>query len=267
MDDHTGTAPVGPVAEPGSATPPLILPDHIFGAIPSPDDGRDYELAEHPGIAVAPGPPPASASLSPLPIVYDQDNTPWCVAEATTGVVAYLTHLRQGAPLALFDQRSVHDAYDLCKARDGIPNVQGTYPRVALEVARTIGILGTDGKRYKIKSYWSCLTGDRSANLRVAIGSLGLPVVAALAWPQAWYDRSSWPNGYLPAYPPSGNDVGGHAFWIWRFFGGFEPSNRTVVPTLTMRNSWSLAWNLHGNANMEEGSTLAACSDLWAVDL
>jgi len=265
------------------------LPAHRWGARPSPKDDRDLllegsdllagKLAELAGRAAEMPPPyagaapaevtPASGTLSPLPVPYDQDSTPWCVAEAVTGGASFLWH-RRGVPFGTFDQRSVGNLYALAKQVDGMPNEEGTTPRAALFQANKVGILGTDGQRYRIGAYHSLLPSTSPETLiEQAIAMLAQPVVAAVPWPANWYNRLTYPGGILPTPPQLQGSPGGHGVLVFRYAVGHPAVGSPLLALLDcLRNSWGPEWgNGQGNAYALASDLCRIAFDLWTFGL
>jgi hypothetical protein len=245
------------------------LPPYSLGAHASPPDARDLLLegSDHLAAALADaaarpqpfapttaaelaeaaaslaGAPPPTGTLGPLPVPYDQ----------------YLWHRKLGR--WLFDQRGVGDLYALAKRIDGIAG-EGTTPRAALYQAQHVGILGTDGKRYKIGPYHS-LVPSSSPQLLVeqTIGVLAQPVIIAVTWPSSWMN-AEYSGGILPVPTPAAiaASPGGHAVELWRY----------LVATAydCLRNSWGPHWgNGQGNAYARADALLALAFDLWTFTL
>ena len=83
-----------------------------------------------------------------------------------------------------------------------MPTEEGTTPRAALFQANKVGILGTDGQRYRIGAYHSLLPSTSPETLiEQAIAMLAQPVIAAVPWPANWYNRLTYPGGILPTPP------------------------------------------------------------------
>jgi hypothetical protein len=263
------------------------LPPYSLGAHASPPDARDLLLegSDHLAAALADaaarpqpfapttaaelaaaaaslaGSPPPTGTLSPLPVPYDQNGRGWCVAEAVTGAAAYLWHRKLG--VWLFDQRGVGDLYALAKRIDGIAG-EGTTPRAALYQAQHVGILGVDGKRYKIGPYHSLLPSS-SPQLLVeqTIGVLAQPVILAVTWPSSWMG-AEYAGGILPV--PTAAAIaaspGGHAVELWRYLSNMAPVSDCL------RNSWGPHWgNGQGNAYARADALLALAFDLWTFTL
>jgi hypothetical protein len=271
------------------------LPAHKWGARPSPKDDRDLLLEKSPALAraliermnraaelppaFAPTGPasagavdvtPASGTLAPLPYPYDQDSTPWCMAEAVTGGASYLWHRLHGVPFGTFDQRSVGNLYALAKTIDGDPNGEGTTARAVLYQAQHVGILGVDGKRYRIGAYHSLIPSVSPESLiEQALGVLGQPVVAGVPWPGNWYDELTYPGGLLPSPPDTANSPGGHGIEVFSYVMGHPGVGSPVLALLNcLRNSWGPEWgNGQGNAYAQAADLCRIAFDLWTFGL
>jgi hypothetical protein len=100
---------------------------HKLGAIKSPIDFRDYRIASFMSVKKVPDIYSVREKMSP---VENQANLGSCVSFGTCACGEY------------FDNVDLSEMwlYDLCKKNDGIPNEEGTFPRVALKMAQKIGI-------------------------------------------------------------------------------------------------------------------------------
>lgn len=79
----------------------------------------------------------------------DQGMTFECVAYAVAGLKRY-HEWKNSRKWLDFDPAPL---YAECKRTDGYPAVNGTLPRAAMDVLRTVGMIGSDGQAYKIASY------------------------------------------------------------------------------------------------------------------
>ncbi len=211
-----------------------------LGAIQSPPDHRDYIYGQ-------------MVSIDQLPKLFFWDKLPvrnqgsfgTCVGFASAGVKD-----RQEAKN--YPSRSISTSplfiYEECKKQDGIPNTQGTYPRVAMKVLKDVGVckeqtfpysLLTDinrmpappqtaydeAKQFVIGAYAKAQIIDE---IKHAIATQG-PVLAGVMVTQSFVDA---PNGVIPA--PAGNILGGHAICV----DGYDDSKQMF----RFANSWGSDW-------------------------
>lgn len=158
--------------------------------------------------------------------------------------------------------------YDKCKTIDGIPDQEGTYPRIAMKVLQKFGACQESLCPYQEKDNQIVLTSamDRDAlqgritrygrvqsinALKSALVDHG-PVLIGVPIYNSFFSAS---NGVIPM--PSGDSVGGHALTII----GWEPGY------YIFRNSWSESWGNKGNGKLPEEYP-ELISDAWlSVDM
>jgi hypothetical protein len=233
-----------------------MVTERRFGAFPSPPDHRDYTLAQ---LAPTAAPPPMPGAVpGPIPAPLDQGETGTCVAQAVTGAAMLAWHRRHGVWPPL-DETSARGLY--VSATGDTTMERGTYPRLVLACAAKVGILGTDGKRYRIASYHA-LAGQ--ADIEQTIGVLGLPVIFAIAWPQAWMGEGA---PVLPDVDLSAASAGGHAFYGFRYALKHPvPGSAAVThPDDGIMNSWGRAFGQDGWAWASGGVLVPRAFDLWTI--
>jgi len=108
----------------------------VGGVIPSPPDDRDWSLFM---IARVPTKVPDSVSFDYLvPEVLDQGPYGTCVAKTNTTAMGmgfnYQERLPEGGFSTLYN-------YLLCKQNDGLPDEEGTFPRISCKIAQKYGNL------------------------------------------------------------------------------------------------------------------------------
>ncbi len=214
--------------------------DFVPGVIQSPPDHRDYIYGQMVGIEQL----PTSFFWDRLP-VRNQGSYGTCVGFASAAVKD-----RQEAKN--YPSRGIRTSslfvYEECKKQDGIPDQQGTYPRVAMKVLKDIGVckeqtfpysLLTDinrmptppqtaydeAKQFVIGAYARVQTLDE---IKHAIATQG-PLLAGVLVAQNFIDA---PNGVISA--PEGRILGGHAICI----DGYDDSRQMF----RFANSWSENW-------------------------
>jgi len=215
-----------------------------YGYIPSPVDKRDWMLIPRawpwerevleryrvPGIDKVP--------------VFDQKNRGTCVSMAAQ----CLKEWQELEERKEWEDLSPEFVYDTCKTLDGIPDEEGTYPRVAMMVLKNYGIcserlcpyqkvnnnmqltdeMKQDALRNRISNFARVISKDA---LKYALLDHG-PVMIGVAVYKNWFGKK---DGIIPM--PKGETDGGHAITLI----GWEPDG------WVFRNSWSIDWGDHGN--------------------
>jgi hypothetical protein len=228
-----------------------------LGAIPSPPDARDYPLSRAPRYAEAPTAFPAAYSLPPLvPLALNQMNDPvagGCVPFSTTTIKQYQE--RQQTGKWFYDDASAIRLHGRCKQLDGIPGVEGTFPRVALQIAKDEGIRATNGRSYLIASYYT-LADDPLDNIKRTLTFYGRPVLLATAWYSNWFGLG---RNYT-IKPPNGQVVGGHQYMVYGY--AVQPSGATHLRCV---NSWGTGWGSKGRFYMPWPYIEGQAWDIWAT--
>lgn len=219
-----------------------------LGELPSPPDERDYPI----DLILAAGPvtiPPryrAWGRTGPVPPVLNQGNTPMCVAYASAGMKLWQERRDEGR-IFDFDEPWL---YGECKKIDGIPNVDGTYLRVAMKILKNQGIpsdfFPNNPERHRIAAYYSVPRNPDT--VKQAIYEYG-PVLMGTTWFKSWFKLD--PDGRVPL---PDEEFGGHAVEIW----GWDDRREIFY----VRNSWGSEWGLCGNYLMPY-SYLEYAHDLW----
>ena len=235
-----------------------------LNCIPSPFDARDYKYSNliastgHKGAS----PTPIDYRLN-LPPVFDQLNRGSCVACAAAWTVKAIQEISQGDYPA--KGLSAAFLYSMCKQQDGIPDQEGTYPRVAMQVLQKTGVCPeidmpyaalsslpeprapvvpeaakAAAEKYKIQTYAQlCGPGDKDRSgtintMRQALKNEGPFLLALLVCENFAPDK----NNRLPL--PKGHVLGGHAVGIV----GDLPDQGAFI----LRNSWGSSWGENGYA-------------------
>jgi C1A family cysteine protease len=232
-----------------------------LGYVPSPPDSRDWLLVprawpwdkEFPERYMVP-------DIERVP-VFDQGMRGSCVSQAAQCLKEW-QELQEDKE---WEDLSPEFVYTLCKQLDGIPDMEGTYPRVAMSVLKNYGIcaerlcpyqrvdnnmrlteeMHEDAKRNRIARFARVSSFDA---LKLALMEHG-PVMIGVPVYSNWKN-----NGIIPM--PDGQLEGGHAITVI----GWEPDG------WVFRNSWGM-WGQKGNGILPL-SYPDILSDAWlSVDI
>jgi len=218
-----------------------------WGMLPSPPDERDWPLSR----IVAPVALPRSVRLDHLvPRIKNQGQCGTCVGQAVSSAAEAGYKQKKKLPeeglSALFN-------YARSKQEDGIPDTQGTYPRVALKVAQKEGTppeaefpyslltdclklpnipetVKTIAGNYKIKAYARLWTLEEIKQVLAA----GKIVVAGILVTNSFLDWKG--QGVIGA--PEGYILGAHAV----VFCGYDDDKKAIRGV----NSWGEEWGDKG---------------------
>lgn len=113
-------------------TPPLVR--HPRGVVLTPTQRRHVALSPTPVAAVASQNVKTVTLQSRFPAVRDQGHRATCVAFAAVAILEYYQY-----GTAKPQRHAEQMVYWACKEVDGLPNIEGTYVRVARGVLRTVG--------------------------------------------------------------------------------------------------------------------------------
>ena len=218
-------------------------------------DSRDFQAER---LIFRALPLPKRYFVNPNTPVYNQGQKPSCVGWAAAGVKTdeeFLQHAREYT----FDGNWL---YEQCKLIDGIPNLGGTYPRVALKVLQEQGIkqTGLPCARKEANSFWQIGSYYRLANdstdelIKQVIFQFGSVMVGSY-WYSSWMDVKH-------VFPAADEQCGGHGYRVT----GWEddPAGYIVV------NSWGkLLWGANGIAVMPyelfNQAVLKTGGDVWKL--
>ena len=134
---------------------PVIVDGHVVNAaIPSPPDRADYALTR----IAAPVEVPDSVDQEHLvPSVLNQGSRGTCVGKTNTTTCGMAYKHRGKLPAGGF---STLFNYSLCKAYDGIPSQEGTFPRVSCKIAHKYGNLPVVKLPYQTENVTPEITPD-----------------------------------------------------------------------------------------------------------
>ncbi len=229
--------------------------DFYYGARKSPSDPRDlrYHFAATVGLKLPAPTLPVSAPLPPGH-PWNQGEEGTCVGHGVGLAIVVAIWRKTGKWIVSSPDaghRLARDLYHLANPTDSSYQ-QGTDIRSAVDAATNIGVLGGDGKRYRISSYHTLMpspTNDLIGDIERAIAG-GFVVATAWAWPRNWEQMADgstdFPFHTLPE--PDLNDIaGGHCVAIWRAANKHpaagDPSLRRDH---NIENSWGAGWGHRG---------------------
>ncbi len=214
--------------------------------LPSPTDPRDFPFSVFKGKEELPDVVNYEKDISPR----NQGRFGTCVAFASTHI-KNLQEIKQGdlpngglSPLFI---------YSLCKDLDGIPDQQGTYPRIAMKVLRNKGVcceimlpysqlkdhddipdvteeMLKEAAKFRIKTYAKVNTIEE---VKRALYEQG-PVLIAAILTESFYEAGN--TGWIPK--PEGYILGGHALVIC----GYNNNKKAF----RVVNSWGKDWGEKG---------------------
>jgi len=247
--------------------------------IPSAYDPRDYRYEKLIGAKVEEKPVPIDYR-SQLPPVFDQEDRGTCVACAAAWTLKAYEEIKQED----YPKKglSVSFLYSMCKENDGMPCLEGTQPKVAMQILRNYGICPEiimpyaeladmsspkvpsipnkameTAVNYKIKTYAQlCASSDTDRSqvinvMREALKNEGPFLLALLVCENFKPDE----NYELPL--PEGEMLGGHAIGI----AGDLPDRECLI----LRNSWGNSWGENGYAYLPYAWLDNKVFGSWAV--
>jgi hypothetical protein len=216
-----------------------------FGAIQSLADHRDYLYRAIFTVESLPSKYSRRLSLGP---VRDQGSFGSCVGFASSGVKDSQEGIKS-SPLYI---------YKRCKELDGIPDQEGTYPRVAMKVLSDYGVCpeglfpysgmswpnmpsvpaGADQSalQFKIGAYAKIGTINEVKQAIVKDG----PVLGAILVCENFINTGS--NGIVEL--PNGQMMGGHAICVTGYDDNMKANGYTGF--FEVRNSWGVSWGEAG---------------------
>lgn len=222
-----------------------------FGAIASIPDHRDFMYAKV--AAINPKQPKELSLRSSLTTpIKDQGQWGTCVGQAGAGTEE--SHISADKiPL------SAAFLYTMCKAIDGIPTMEGTYPKVAMQIMQKQGVcreatlpyntitdvfhlptitdlMKTEAQRFRLSAYAKVSTLVEMRQALISDGAvLGALVVCENFDPQG--------GRFIPM--PEGAIRGGHAVMVTGYDDDMQykySDGHVCTGFLEIRNSWGLGW-------------------------
>lgn len=249
------------------------------GCLPSPRDERDYISTA----AIAQDINVPSKKTWDVPLIRSQGTFGTCVGQGAACLKDVQETVQRDFPPGGFSPLFI---YSICKERDGIPDTEGTYIRVAMQVLYELGIaaekefpysLWTPGypvpivsstlrwsvDDFKIASYARIPQYNLTA-LKQALNAS--PVVAGLTLHEDFYNPES---GFLST--PSGAEIGGHCV----LFCGYDDNltftygnGVTRTGFIKLANSWGTFWGKDGYAYISYEDLYAYVFEAWSsIDL
>ncbi len=237
-----------------------------LGCLKDPADRRDMPMrAVLPRVAAPPG-VDHSDRMSP---VRDQGAEGTCVAfAAAVGVKEHQELAEHGKLIEL----SPRHLYHHCKRLDGVPEEEGTFPRVAMKVLARQGVCLEGCWPYRpYQTDSPCPEADRQAlpfrikaygrlsGLEEIERSLALngPFLAGVEVFPEWFGDH---RGRIPLPRPGSSSSGGHAVCVV----GYSHGERYFK----FKNSWSEDWGDRGYGYLPYEYMERYCLDAWsATDL
>ena len=219
--------------------------EHGLGALASPEDPRDFAVADHPGYAAALATAFPSAWLEPnTPPISNQGATPQCVAYSSANDQGHMDRPESG----------LFPAYDRSKffaQIGGGPN--GAYVRSALARRLHFGYplkaTPDQAAAHEIGAYYRVPLAEDAVKAALLVSPRNGGVVVVGPWYHSWFHPLA--SGKLP---PPDYVVGGHAWWL----RGWSDS----AQAFRGRNSWGAGWGAAGDFLLPY-AYLARMVELW----
>lgn len=226
-----------------------------LGLVPSPEDRRDLLMTAF--LPMIPIPSQFTYEEQDLTPVRYQGNEGTCVGFATAvGVKEFQEKKEHGKEVYL----SPRFVYQKCKERDGIPNQEGTYIRIALEVLKEFGVCEEvywpyeaqrsgspkpnaeeNASSYKIKAYARLFSQIDHLDTRLDVIKRSIvvngPLVAGIPIFKNWTTQDVWDTGIIPQIGNS-DIVDLHAICIV----GYDDEKKLFK----FKNSWYTDWGDNG---------------------
>jgi C1A family cysteine protease len=170
---------------------------------------------------------------------------------------------------------SVRYAYNWCKKLDGIPDEEGTYPRVMMKVLKNFGVAPSSCWPYKPhQTDFPCADADKLAgpyrimayarvksllDMKRSLVING-PFMAGVEVYEGFMTDEAAKDGIIPLPVKSEEFLGGHAICIV----GYDEE----MGYFKFKNSWGTRWGQKGYGYLPYDYMKKYCSDAWsATDL
>jgi C1A family cysteine protease len=240
-----------------------------LGCFKDPVDSRDIPMGLVLPVFTIPVSFDFSQAMSP---VRNQGSEGTCVAFASvSGVKEYQDKLEYRRLIKL----SPRFLYSLCKKFDGIPEQEGTYPRIAMKVLLNQGVChesfwpyaphqknlplkgaNKDAKKFKIKAYARLRSLSQMKRSLLVNG----PFLAGVKVFKSWFTKKVEKRGLIPMPKLNDDLLGGHAICIV----GYDDR----LKVFKFKNSWGAKWADKGYGYLPYAYMNKYCSDAWsATDL
>ncbi len=228
-------------------------------------DRRDYPMADVLPLIRVPGSIDYTAQMTP---VRDQGDEGTCVAFASVvGVKEYFDRKEYRKCIEL----SPRYVYSFCKQLDGIPDEEGTYPRIAMKVLLKKGVCperywpytphqrdgykpGADKQApiFRIKAY-ARIKGVLEMQRSLVVNG---PFLAGVQVFEGWFGKTAARSGRIPMPGKGEEPVGGHAICIV----GYDETTRSFK----FKNSWGKGWAEAGYGYLSYNYMQRYCMDAWS---
>lgn len=237
-----------------------------LGCLKDPTDRRDIPMRQILPPITAPPTVDYTGQMSP---VRNQGNEGTCVAFASVVGVKEYHEMKEYRRLIELSPRYI---YYLCKKLDGMPNQDGTYPRIAMKVLAEKGVCREESwpyrpyqtdhhcpeadetaRRFRIRNY-ARLTEIEEMERSLSING---PFLAGVEVFSGWFEVH---RGKISLPAPGDSSLGGHAVCIM----GYSRDGSYFK----FKNSWGADWGERGYGYLPYEYMKLHCLDAWsATDL
>jgi len=240
-----------------------------LGCFKDPKDARDIPMGLVLPAITVPLSFDFTKSMSP---VRNQGKEGTCVAFASVVGVKEFQDKKEYRKLIQLSPRYL---YSRCKQFDGIPDEDGTFPRIAMKVLLNYGVChesfwpyvvtkikrpkagaDKDAVRFKIKAYARIKSQLEMKRSLLVNG----PFVVGVKVFESWFNKKVEKSGLVPMPQLKEYSVGGHAICIV----GYDDR----LKVFKFKNSWGPSWGTGGYGYLPYKYIGKYCSDAWsATDL
>ncbi|CAM3303734.1 C1 family peptidase [Paenibacillus taichungensis] len=239
---------------------------YFTGYIPSPLDKRDISMEAFLPTFNIPEQVDYTNDMSPI---RPQGNEGTCVAfAAVVGVKEYQEKKEHEHTIEL----SPRYLYQKCKELDGIPDEEGTYPRVAVKVLYDQGCceesywpyiaceLGTpqigadeNAAKYRIKAFASL---NSISSMKRSLVINGPFIAGVVVFEESWFNEQTDRTGVIGMPPEDLISNGGHAICIV----GYDNTTKRFK----FKNSWGDGWGERGYGYLPYEYMKRYCTEAWS---